>query len=83
MFKRRFFYDRKIAFITGAAQGVGKTIAKKLSADGFLVVVADFNLGGAEQTVQEINQSGQAIAVKVDVSKREQMMAAGKKHYKN
>lgn len=66
----------KVAFITGAAQGIGKAIAKRLSADGFVVAVADFNLEGAEQTVQEINQKGQAIAVKVDVSKREQMMAA-------
>lgn len=66
----------KVAFITGAAQGVGKAVAKRLSADGFVVAVADFNLEGAEQTVQEINQKGQAIAVKVDVSKREQMMTA-------
>ena len=37
----------KVAFITGAAQGIGKAIAKRLSADGFVVAVADFNLEGA------------------------------------
>ncbi|WP_419348663.1 SDR family NAD(P)-dependent oxidoreductase, partial [Acinetobacter baumannii] len=35
---------KKVAFITGAAQGIGKAIAQRLSNDGFAVAIADFNL---------------------------------------
>lgn len=67
---------KKVAFVTGAAQGIGKAIAQRLVHDGFAVAVADFNLEGAQQTAAELNQTGQAIAVKVDVSQRDQVFAA-------
>lgn len=67
---------KKVAFVTGAAQGIGKAIAQRLVHDGFAVAVADFNLEGAQQTATELKQNGQAIAIKVDVSKRDQVFAA-------
>lgn len=70
---------QKVAFITGAAQGIGKAIAERLSKDGFAIAVADFNLEGAQQTADEINKDGKAIAVKVDVSDRDQVFAAVEK----
>lgn len=66
---------KKVAFVTGAAQGIGKAIAQRLVHDGFAVAVADFNLEGAQQTATELKQNGQAIAIKVDVSKRDQVFA--------
>ncbi|SPS07023.1 Diacetyl reductase [(S)-acetoin forming] [Latilactobacillus sakei] len=67
---------KKVAFITGAAQGIGKAIAHRLSNDGFAVAIADFNLEGAQAVAAEINETGRAIAVKVDVSDRDQVFAA-------
>jgi 3-oxoacyl-[acyl-carrier protein] reductase len=59
----------KVAIVTGAAQGLGKVYAFGLSREGALVVVADIQEALAEETADEIRQSGgNAIAIKVDVS---------------
>ncbi|MEX3504684.1 (S)-acetoin forming diacetyl reductase [Corynebacterium sp. LK2510] len=72
--------NRKVAFITGAAQGIGKAIAERLVEDGFAVAVADFNLEGAQETADEINaKGGEALAVQVDVSDRDSVFAAVRK----
>ncbi|MFD1472206.1 (S)-acetoin forming diacetyl reductase [Companilactobacillus mishanensis] len=71
--------SQKVALITGAAQGIGKAIAERLSKDGFAIAVADFNLEGAQKTADELNKTGKAIAVKVDVSDRDQVFAAVQK----
>ncbi|MBW8907554.1 MAG: SDR family NAD(P)-dependent oxidoreductase, partial [Mesorhizobium sp.] len=39
----------KIALVTGAAGAIGSSIAKRLSANGAAVVVADIELAGAER----------------------------------
>lgn len=43
----------KVAVVTGAASGVGKSIAERLAAEGARVVVADISAGGA-QVAQDI-----------------------------
>jgi 3-oxoacyl-[acyl-carrier protein] reductase len=63
----------KVIIITGSSRGIGLTIAKTLAKNGANVVV---NYSGSEETaksvVNEILQSGgQAIAIKADVSKSE------------
>jgi 3-oxoacyl-[acyl-carrier protein] reductase len=63
----------KVIIITGSSRGIGMTIAKTLAKNGAKVVV---NYSGSEETaksvVNEILQSGgQAIAIKADVSKSE------------
>lgn len=70
---------KKVAFITGAAQGIGKAIAERLTKDGFAIAVADFNIEGAQKTADELNKTGQAIAVQLDVSKRDEVFAAVEK----
>lgn len=40
--------ENKIAIVTGAASGVGKAIAERLSADGAKVVIGDISPAGAE-----------------------------------
>ena len=70
----------RVAFITGAAQGIGKAIAQRLSHDGFAVAIADFNEEGARKTADEITKAGgTAFAVKVDVADRDSMFAAVEK----
>ncbi|HWV78767.1 MAG TPA: bifunctional aldolase/short-chain dehydrogenase [Isoptericola sp.] len=46
----------RIAFVTGAASGIGKAIATRLAAEGACVVVADLDLEKAEAAATEINQ---------------------------
>jgi 3-oxoacyl-[acyl-carrier protein] reductase len=61
---------RKAAIVTGASGGIGRAIAKRLSRDGFAVVVNYAgNARGAEATVDEIKSAGgEAIALKADVA---------------
>ena len=68
---------KKVALVTGAGQGIGKAIALRLVQDGFAVAIADYNDATAQAVADEITQhGGQALAVKVDVSKRDQVFAA-------
>ncbi|MGC1045730.1 (S)-acetoin forming diacetyl reductase [Pantoea agglomerans] len=67
----------RVAFVTGAGQGIGEAIALRLAKDGLAVAVADFNQETARQVAEKINkQGGKAIALKVDVSQRDQVMEA-------
>jgi meso-butanediol dehydrogenase/(S,S)-butanediol dehydrogenase/diacetyl reductase len=71
---------QKVALVTGAGQGIGKAIALRLVKDGFAVAIADYNDETARAVADEINRNGgNAIAVKVDVSDREQVFAAVEK----
>lgn len=64
----------KVAIVTGGASGIGKAIAMALSRERASVVIADINLSGAEETVEEIKTLGsEAIAIKTDVSKSEEV----------
>ncbi|MDK8181329.1 SDR family oxidoreductase [Paenibacillus sp. UMB4589-SE434] len=66
----------KVAVITGGASGIGRATALKFASKGAHVVVADFNEQAGNQTVAQIKESGgQAIFVKTDVSKFEEVEA--------
>ncbi|MBB3605988.1 2-hydroxycyclohexanecarboxyl-CoA dehydrogenase [Mycolicibacterium sp. BK556] len=67
----------RVAFVTGAAQGIGAGIAEALGNNGFRVAVADLNLGVAQATAARIaDAGGKAIAVRVDVTDTESVRAA-------
>ena len=67
----------KIAFVTGSGRGVGKVIARVLSARGATVIVNSFHSRDAgEATAAEINQSGgQAIHLWGSVANPDQVNA--------
>ncbi len=61
--------ENKVAFITGAAQGIGRDIALKFAAEGADIVVGDINLQKATQTKLEIEALGRnALALELDVT---------------
>jgi 3-oxoacyl-[acyl-carrier protein] reductase len=62
----------KVAFVTGAATGIGAATAKMLAAVGATVVCADIDAVGCEATAadirSQIGQPGSAEAVELDVT---------------
>ncbi|MCK0118599.1 bifunctional aldolase/short-chain dehydrogenase [Isoptericola sp. S6320L] len=70
----------RIAFITGAASGIGKAIAERLAAEGACVVVADLDLEKSRGVASEINtaigSSDVAIGVAANVADEAAVQAA-------
>ncbi|MFT4729272.1 MAG: meso-butanediol dehydrogenase/(S,S)-butanediol dehydrogenase/diacetyl reductase [Granulosicoccus sp.] len=67
----------KHVLITGAAQGMGAAVGEYYAAQGAKVCLADINLAGCEEVATRIKSAGgSAIAVMLDVTKRDQMKAA-------
>ena len=69
MFENLFRLDGKIAVVTGAGNGLGRSFALGLAAFGATVICADRNLDGADETASLAKQSrGKAEAAHVDVA---------------
>src|SRR5689334_477697 len=70
----------RVAFVTGAASGIGKAIAERLAAEGACVVVADLDAAKAAAVAAEINgaigNADVAIGVGADVSDEDAVAAA-------
>ena len=59
----------KVAVVTGAGQGLGRSTALRFAAEGAKVVVADMNGETAHDAVEAITAAGgEAMAVVIDVS---------------
>lgn len=54
---------QKTAVITGAGQGIGKAIAKRLADDGFAVVLSDINEEVLNSTVDEFKKKHQGCLI--------------------
>ena len=65
--------ENKVAIITGAGQGIGRTIAQKLAAEGAIVAVTDINQQTADATAASIGAA--ATAIRTDVTSRESVRA--------
>lgn len=59
-----------VAFVTGGARGIGKSIAEGIASRGASVVIADIDLGLSDQTAREIGErhSVETFAVALNVS---------------
>lgn len=61
--------EQKVALVTGAASGIGKSVAERYAQDGIAVVLSDNNQALGQQTTEHIRQAGgQATFVMADVS---------------
>jgi 3-oxoacyl-[acyl-carrier protein] reductase len=64
----------KVAIVTGAAQGIGKAIAKRFASEGASVVVADVKFEKAGRIADEIKaQGGTAVGAQVDVADKSEV----------
>jgi NAD(P)-dependent dehydrogenase (short-subunit alcohol dehydrogenase family) len=67
----------KVAFVTGAANGIGRAAALAFAREGAGVVVADVSEQGNQETASMVEEAGgRALAVRCDVSRAEDVKAA-------
>ncbi|GAA2226828.1 bifunctional rhamnulose-1-phosphate aldolase/short-chain dehydrogenase [Herbiconiux moechotypicola] len=69
-------HQGRIAFVTGAASGIGKAIATRLAAEGACVVVADLDLEKAQAAAAEIGNADVAVGVAANVADAAAVQAA-------
>jgi 3-oxoacyl-[acyl-carrier protein] reductase len=70
-------FDGRVALLTGAGRGIGAATAQTLASQGAAVVIADMDLGPADETASTIRANGgRAITAQVDVTDVDQIEAA-------
>jgi len=61
--------EGKVALVTGAAMGIGRSAAEIFGREGAAVVVADIDVDGGHETVAMVEEAGgQAAFIRTDVS---------------
>ena len=79
--------DNKVALITGAGRGIGRSIAEQFAQEGATVLCVSKTPENCQQVAQDIiEQGGQAEAFPMDVSSKESIKAVSEKileKYKN
>ncbi len=70
-------YSGKVAFVTGAASGIGRAAALAFAREGASVVVSDISEQNVRDTARRIEElGGLALAVACDVTRSEDVKAA-------
>src|SRR5260370_17497306 len=70
----------KVAFITGAGSGIGRTASVLFASEGANVVVADINAETGEATAEQARKAGgKAVAFHTDVTEPESLQASIRK----
>jgi len=74
MVLKEFSLDGKVAIVTGASRGIGKTIALTLAEAGADIVAAARTEADLQMTAREVRQLGRkSLIVPTDVTKLEQV----------
>jgi len=70
-------FTGRVAFVTGAANGIGRATALAFAREAANVVVADVSEEGNQETSRMIEeQGGRALAIRCDVTRAEGVKAA-------
>lgn len=70
-------FTGKVAFVTGAASGIGRATAVAFAAEGARVAILDLTEGALRDTVDAIRGKGsEVLVIACDVSRPEQVQAA-------
>jgi NAD(P)-dependent dehydrogenase (short-subunit alcohol dehydrogenase family) len=70
-------FNNKVAFVTGAANGIGRAAALAFADEGASVVVADVSEAENSETARMIEKlGGRSVAVRCDVSRADEVKAA-------
>jgi 3-oxoacyl-[acyl-carrier protein] reductase len=74
--REAFGLDARVAVVTGAASGIGRSVAEVLASAGARVVLGDVDLPGAGEVAAGIQAlGGDALAMKADISQRSEVEA--------
>ena len=77
-------FKGKVAVVTGAASGIGRSLASAFTNRGMKVILADINKEALEEVARELGTSNNEILLKVtDVSKRNQVSELADFSYDN
>ncbi len=69
--------ENKVTIVTGAGNGIGEVIARKLFAEGALVALWDMNLEAARKVAAELDPEGaRTVAIKVNVTEEAEAVEA-------
>jgi NAD(P)-dependent dehydrogenase (short-subunit alcohol dehydrogenase family) len=72
--------EGKVAFITGAGSGLGKSMALCMANEGASIAIVDINLANARSVAREIKtMNSKVLALKADVTKSTQVSDAVKR----
>src|SRR5215203_687162 len=67
---------KSVAIVTGAGQGIGKAVARRLAQDGFAISIADINAEALAAVKKEIeDEGGEVLAIQADLTKLEQLQS--------
>lgn len=70
-------FSGKVAFVTGAASGIGRATARRIAAEGGAVACADIGEDGVTKVVSEITDAGgSAVAVVCNVTEEQSVIDA-------
>ncbi len=73
----------KVAVITGGAQGIGKSIAKRLLQDGMKAAIADSCKEALQEIEREFGCKGEVICLHADISNEEDVRKAARETRRN
>ena len=66
--------EGKIAFVTGAASGLGEAIARRYAAEGASVILADLDTAAGQAVARDIGPNARFVTL--DVTREDQWLAA-------
>lgn len=70
-------FTGKVAFVTGAGSGIGRTAALAFVREGASVAVADISEQSSQETLLMIQElGGRSLAVRCDITRAEDIKAA-------